>query len=56
MHIFEYGKRLPIFVLVTEAAEIGEILAQYGLEPHEYSPVVNALRNNPQAWLDFMMK
>ncbi|THU60832.1 hypothetical protein C4D60_Mb07t16900 [Musa balbisiana] len=39
-----------------EAAEIGEILAQYGLEPHEYSPVVNALRNNPQAWLDFMMK
>ncbi|KAL7000842.1 Vacuolar iron transporter 1 [Sarracenia purpurea var. burkii] len=40
----------------TEAAEIGEILSQYGVEPHEYGPVVNALRKNPQAWLDFMMK
>ncbi|KAI6677208.1 hypothetical protein NL676_038004 [Syzygium grande] len=39
-----------------EAAEIAEILAQYGVEPHEYEPVVNALRRNPQAWLDFMMK
>ncbi|XP_078444857.1 vacuolar iron transporter 1 [Wolffia australiana] len=40
----------------TEAAEIGEILSEYGLEPHEYAPLVNALRRNPQAWLDFMMK
>ncbi|XP_009129202.1 vacuolar iron transporter 1 isoform X1 [Brassica rapa] len=40
----------------TEAAEVAEILAQYGVEPHEYSPVVNALRKNPQAWLDFMMR
>ncbi|CAH8266451.1 unnamed protein product [Arabidopsis lyrata] len=40
----------------TEAAEVAEILAQYGIEPHEYSPVVNALRKNPQAWLDFMMR
>ncbi|KAJ7942854.1 vacuolar iron transporter 1 [Quillaja saponaria] len=40
----------------TEAAEVAEILAQYGLEPHEYGPVVTALRKNPQAWLDFMMK
>ncbi|XP_059655313.1 vacuolar iron transporter 1 [Cornus florida] len=40
----------------TEAAEVAEILAQYGVEPHEYRPVVNALRKNPQAWLDFMMK
>ncbi|KAJ4832167.1 Vacuolar iron transporter 1 [Turnera subulata] len=40
----------------TEAAEVAEILAQYGIEPHEYQPVVNALRNKPQAWLDFMMK
>ncbi|KAF3975533.1 hypothetical protein ACB098_03G084500 [Castanea mollissima] len=40
----------------TEAAEVAEILAQYGVEPHEYTPVVNALRKNPQAWLDFMMK
>ncbi|WCJ33650.1 vacuolar iron transporter 1 [Euphorbia peplus] len=40
----------------TEAAEIAEILAEYGIEPHEYEPVVNALRKRPQAWLDFMMK
>ncbi|KAI3744201.1 hypothetical protein L1987_57277 [Smallanthus sonchifolius] len=40
----------------TEAAEVAEILAEYGVEPHEYGPVVNALRKNPQAWLDFMMK
>ncbi|CAE6074600.1 unnamed protein product [Arabidopsis arenosa] len=26
----------------TEAAEVAEILAQYGIEPHQYSPVVNA--------------
>lgn len=42
--------------LVAEAAEVAEILAEYGIAPHEYSPVVNALRKNPQAWLDFMMK
>ncbi|KAJ4960368.1 hypothetical protein NE237_020278 [Protea cynaroides] len=40
----------------TEAAEVAEILSQYGLEPHEYEPVVNALRKKPQAWLEFMMK
>ncbi|XP_076898959.1 vacuolar iron transporter-like [Bidens hawaiensis] len=40
----------------SEAAEVAEILAEYGVEPHEYAPVVNALRKNPQAWLDFMMK
>ncbi|EOA26180.1 hypothetical protein CARUB_v10019618mg [Capsella rubella] len=40
----------------TEAAEVAEILAQYGIAPHEYSPVVNALRKNPPAWLDFMMR
>ncbi|XP_028752551.1 vacuolar iron transporter 1-like [Neltuma alba] len=39
-----------------EAAEVAEILAQYGIESHEYAPVVNALRKRPQAWLDFMMK
>ncbi|XAR72177.1 hypothetical protein NMG60_11018726 [Bertholletia excelsa] len=40
----------------TEAAEVAEILSEYGIEPHEYRPVVNALRKNPKAWLDFMMK
>ncbi|XP_022733555.1 vacuolar iron transporter 1-like [Durio zibethinus] len=40
----------------TEAAEVAEILAVYGIEPHEYEPVVKALMKRPQAWLDFMMK
>ncbi|XP_077236007.1 vacuolar iron transporter 1 [Tasmannia lanceolata] len=40
----------------AEAAEIAEILSEYGLEAHEYSPVVNGLRKNPKAWLEFMMK
>ncbi|KAH0468409.1 hypothetical protein IEQ34_003442 [Dendrobium chrysotoxum] len=41
---------------MAEAAEVCEILAEYGLQPHEYAPLVAALRRNPQAWLDFMMK
>ncbi|CAI9096794.1 OLC1v1033008C1 [Oldenlandia corymbosa var. corymbosa] len=40
----------------TEAAEVAEILSQYGVGQHEYMPVVNALRKNPKAWVDFMMK
>ncbi|XP_058078973.1 vacuolar iron transporter 1 [Magnolia sinica] len=45
-----------ITVPETEAAEIAEILAQYGLEAHEYGPVVDSLRKNPKAWLEFMMR
>ncbi|XP_050234034.1 vacuolar iron transporter 1-like [Mercurialis annua] len=39
-----------------EAAECGDILAEYGVEPHEYEPVVNALKRNHQHWLNFMMR
>ncbi|CAL5016527.1 unnamed protein product [Urochloa decumbens] len=39
----------------NNAAEIGEIMPQYGLEPHEYGPVGNGLRRNHQAWLNFVM-
>lgn len=45
-----------IHTKIAEAAEVAEILAEYGVEPHEYTPVVNALRKNPKAWVDFMMK
>ncbi|KAK1390108.1 Vacuolar iron transporter 1 [Heracleum sosnowskyi] len=58
-HYFKELKREEeeiITVPDTEAAEVAEILADYGVQPHEYRPVVNALRKNPQAWLDFMMK
>ncbi|KAH9330037.1 hypothetical protein KI387_002145, partial [Taxus chinensis] len=40
----------------TEAAEVADILANYGLLPNEYWPVVNALRKRPDAWLEFMMR
>lgn len=49
-------KILINYLLIAEAAECADILAQYGAEPHEYEGVVNALRRNPQHWLDFMMK
>ncbi|KAG0605475.1 hypothetical protein M758_9G062500 [Ceratodon purpureus] len=40
----------------TEADEVAEILANFGLEPNEYWPVVEALRKRPEAWVDFMMR
>jgi len=40
----------------TEADEVAEILANFGLEPSEYWPVVEALRKRPDAWIDFMMR
>lgn len=35
---------------------MAEILANFGLEPNEYWPVVDALRKRPEAWIDFMMR
>ncbi|KAK8960078.1 Vacuolar iron transporter 1 [Platanthera guangdongensis] len=54
----EYTREQEEIVSVpeTEEAEVRQILSEYGLQPHEYGPVVTALRKNPQAWLDFMMK
>ncbi|KAI5068597.1 hypothetical protein GOP47_0016942 [Adiantum capillus-veneris] len=40
----------------TEADEVGEILSRFGLRPHEYNPVVEALRGRPEDWLEFMMR
>jgi len=45
-----------IMVPDTEADEVAEILANFGLEPNEYWPVVEALRKRPEAWVDFMMR
>ncbi len=39
-----------------EAREVAEVLENYGLTPEEAQPVVNALRQRPQAWVDFMMR
>jgi VIT1/CCC1 family predicted Fe2+/Mn2+ transporter len=39
-----------------EAEEVAEVFDAYGISRDESMPVVNALRRNPDAWVDFMMK
>jgi VIT1/CCC1 family predicted Fe2+/Mn2+ transporter len=39
-----------------EEEEIFEIFRAYGVERTEASPVLEALRRNPRAWVDFMMR
>jgi len=41
---------------LEEEAEIHELFRKYGLTPEESEPVVAALRNRPEAWIDFMMR
>jgi VIT1/CCC1 family predicted Fe2+/Mn2+ transporter len=41
---------------LEEEAEIYEVFRKYGLTPEESEPVVTALRNRPEAWIDFMMR
>ncbi len=39
-----------------EVAEVEAVFAEYGLEPAEIAPVIQAFRNRPKAWVDFMMR
>jgi vacuolar iron transporter family protein len=39
-----------------EAAEVVEVFQSYGLTAEESTLIVDALRNRPQAWVDFMMR
>jgi vacuolar iron transporter family protein len=39
-----------------EEEEIYEIFDVYGVERHEATPVLSALKRNPKAWVDFMMR
>ena len=39
-----------------EEEEIYEIFEQYGVERQESEPVLEALKRQPQAWVDFMMR
>ena len=41
---------------LEEEAEIHEVFRRYGFTPEESEPVVAALRNRPEAWIDFMMR
>jgi VIT1/CCC1 family predicted Fe2+/Mn2+ transporter len=40
----------------VEAREVTEIFQRYGLTPEESSAVVEALRQRPKDWVDFMMR
>lgn len=40
----------------VEAAEVVELLRSHGLSPEESAPVVQALRQRPEAWRDFMLR
>lgn len=39
-----------------EREEVARVFQGYGLTAAEISPVVDALSNRPQAWIDFMMR
>jgi len=40
----------------AEAEEVRQVFVTYGLTPTEAKPVVEALRQRPSAWVDFMMR
>lgn len=40
----------------AEASEVSDIFKSYGLSKEESHSVVEALRQKPQAWVDFMMR
>jgi len=40
----------------VETQEVIDVLAQYGVPPEQGKHVMDALRQNPKAWVDFMMR
>lgn len=40
----------------VEAREVCEIFEGYGLTPEQCVPILDALRKQPEAWVDFMMR
>jgi VIT1/CCC1 family predicted Fe2+/Mn2+ transporter len=58
-HYLAERAREELEVRVTpdmEAAEVADIFQSYGLTAEESSPIVDAMRKRPQAWVDFMMR
>lgn len=49
-------KREVIEVPDEEAKEVAAVFQSYGLSSDEAEPVVTALRQRPQDWVDFMMR
>jgi len=40
----------------AEASEVSEVFESYGLSKEESQPIVAALRQRPEAWVNFMMR
>ena len=40
----------------AEAREVADVLASYGVSEEAAAPVVRALKERPEAWVDFMMR
>ena len=40
----------------AEAREVADVLASYGVSAEAAAPVVRALKERPEAWIDFMMR
>jgi VIT1/CCC1 family predicted Fe2+/Mn2+ transporter len=40
----------------AEASEVSEVFESYGLTKEESQPIVAALRQKPEAWVNFMMR
>ena len=49
-------EREVIEVPQREEEEIVDLMMEYGVSPEESAPMVQALKRNPVAWVDFMMK
>lgn len=52
----EREKREVAEIPHEEMREVAEVFQEYGLTPEETWPIVEALRKQPQKWIDFMMR
>jgi VIT1/CCC1 family predicted Fe2+/Mn2+ transporter len=52
----EREKQEVISIPREEMNEVAEVFREYGLNEAEITPIVQALRMRPKAWVDFMMR
>ncbi len=52
----ETEQREVIAIPEVETEEVVQVLSTYGLEKEQGALVANALRQRPEAWIDFMMR
>ena len=52
----EREKREVAEIPHEEMREVAEVFQEYGLTPEQTKPIVEALRQQPKKWIDFMMR